>query len=63
MQFDENGTRVQDDVYIQQYRRDQHSSNELSRVIFGIINSYSFTYVANETNSSVWPGSYALSSH
>ena len=29
VQFDENGTRVQNDVYIQQYRREH---NSLSRV-------------------------------
>ena len=59
MQFDENGTRVQDDVYIQQYRRDQHSSNELSRVIFGVIlshNNNTFNYTFNESNFTVWPG-------
>ena len=59
MQFDENGTRVQNDVYIQQYRREKNTSNIISRVVFGIIHSHnndSFDYVSNESNSSVWPG-------
>ena len=56
VQFDENGTRVQNDVYIQQYRREH---NSLSRVVIGVIHSHknnTFNYVSNETSSSVWPG-------
>ena len=58
MQFDENGTRIQNDVFIQQYRRD---SNNLSRVSFGIIRpleNNTFVYVNEENSSSVWPGMY-----
>ena len=54
MEFDENGTRVQNDVYIQQYRRED--SNSLSRVIFGTIQNNTFNFVSDENNSSVWPG-------
>ena len=60
MQFDENGTRIQNDVFIQQYRRD---SNNLSRVSFGIIRpleNNTFAYVNEENSSTVWPGMYNI---
>ena len=61
MQFDENGTRIQNDVFIQQYRRDNVNSSNLSRVSFGIIRARennTFVYVNEENSSSVWPGMY-----
>ena len=60
MKFDKNGTRVKNDVFLQQYRRINNTS-VLSRVTFCIIDSLqnsTFSYLRNESNASVWPGSY-----
>ena len=62
MKFDENGTRVQDEVFIQQYR---WINNTLSRVTFCIVNTQpnqnnTFSYLGNESDASVWPGSYKV---
>ena len=61
VQFDENGTRIQNDVFIQQYRWENKTLNSLSRVSFGIIqprNNNTFSYVYNESSFTVWPGMY-----
>ena len=60
VKFDKNGTRVQEEVFLQQYRR---KDNELTREVFGLIHSHdnnTFSYANNESDSSVWPGSYVL---
>ena len=59
MQFDENGTRVQNDVFLQQYRSKCDTNDVLLRVVFGIVHSHNnnnFNYINNESNSSVWLG-------
>ena len=59
MKFDENGTRVQKDVFLLQYRivRNVH----VVRAVFGIVHfdvngTVSYTYTNDENSTTVWPG-------
>ena len=66
MKFDENGTRVQREVFIQQYRilNNNMSKAHIVRAVFGIVHfddngTVLYMYTNNENSTTVWPGTQA----
>ena len=56
VKFDEFGTRVQEEVYLQQYRREVTGLTRAAFARILIHSNNSFSYMNKESDTSIWPG-------